>query len=182
MVAAIGLRPALADHSRETLAVLSRVADGTRHVVEIGGFEGGGSAGLRRTMDPGGVLVVVDPYRTGRLGFSAPFIVAKRQARRDRNIDTRFVRLTSLDAAATWKGPVDLLVLDGLHSRDGVVEDWQAWERFVNPEGRIVARNDVVLDRHASPLERASTLVDEASPGRWTVLEVVDDLSVFGRV
>ena len=152
-------------------------------VVEIGAFEGGGSALIRSSMSEGGTLTVVDPYPRGRLGFSAPLVTAKRLARRQRQVETRWLRTTSLDAVRLWGGDLDAVVIDGIHTLEAVREDWSAWAQFVRPGGAVAARNDVVAGAGDSSGERSSALLAAAptDAGTWEISEFADSFTAFRR-
>lgn len=137
---------------------------------------------MRSAMEPGGVLNVVDPYLRGRLGFSAALVVAKRAARRQPQVTTRWFRATSLDAAAPWDGEIDACVIDGVHTPAGVRGDWHAWGRFVRQGGVLVARNDVAAP-HKPAEERARELVGLAAPdpAAWRVVATTGSFTAYER-
>ena len=72
-------------------ACLAKHAAGKKRLVEVGVWHGVTTRLLRSVMDPAGVYFAIDPYVTGRLGFSAPQQIAiaetaegaERQARVD---------------------------------------------------------------------------------------------------
>ena len=127
-------------------------------------------------------MTVVDPYRRGRLGFSGALVTARRAARRQRRVKTRWIRLTSLDAARVWREQIDLVMLDGIHTLEGVCLDWAAFGGFVCEGGRLIARNDVVGSAADSPEERSSMLLDSVDPERWRVVCFGETLTAFERL
>jgi predicted O-methyltransferase YrrM len=163
--------------------VIVAAVEGRSQVVEIGAFEGGGSALIRASMSPGGTLTVVDPYPRGRLGFSAPLVTAKRLARRQRQVKTHWLRTTSRDAVHRWNGEIDAMVIDGIHTLEAVREDWSAWGPFVRPGGTVVVRNDVVVSAGDSGEERSSAMrsAAPADAGTWEVAEFADTFTLFRR-
>jgi predicted O-methyltransferase YrrM len=180
---ALRLRAPRGDHTRAEAGVIAAAVKAASNVVEIGAFEGGGSTLIRASMTAGGTLTVVDPYPRGRLGFSAPLVTAKLLARRQREVATRWLRTTSLDAAQFWAGELDAVVIDGVHTLDAVREDWSAWARFVRLGGVVVARNDVVAEAGSSSRERSTALLGAAptETGTWEVTECADSFAVFHR-
>ena len=135
-------------------------------------------------MMPGGVLTVVDPYRPSHLQLSMARIVARRAARHQPHVATRWLRLTSLEAAALWTRAIDLCVLDAVHTLEAVRDDWTAWSRFIGPGGRIVARNDVMLAEEPSSDERSKALVAAIAPNPddWRIYRSADTFTAYERV
>jgi len=181
---ALRLRAPRGDHTRAEAVVIAAAVDGAFRVVEIGAFEGGGSALVRSSMREGGTLTVVDPYPRGRLGFSAPLVTAKRLARTQGQVETRWLRTTSLDAVQRWAGELDAVVIDGIHTLEAVRQDWSTWARFVRTGGALAARNDVVARAGDSSEERSSALLAAAptDAGNWEVSEYADSFTAFRRL
>lgn len=50
----------------------------------------------------------------------------------------RPLRSGSLEAAATWSHPIRLLFIDGDHSHEASRQDFEAWSRFLTPDGLAV--------------------------------------------
>lgn len=48
------------------------------------------------------------------------------------------IRSTSVDAAAAFTKPVDLIFFDGDHSYEGIHEDWNVWKRHLNQNAIVV--------------------------------------------
>lgn len=152
-------------------------------MVEIGAFEGGGSAVIRASMLPGGTLTIVDPYPRGRFGFSTPLVSAKRLARRQRRVTTRWVRAPSLEAARGWERDLDAVVIDGVHTLQGVREDWASWGGFVRSGGALVARNDVIGGAGESGEQRSALLLAAAADGAtWEVFRFADSFTAYRRL
>jgi hypothetical protein len=163
--------------------IIVLATQGAHRVVEIGALEGGGSIAIRGAMARGGVLTVVDPYKRGRFGFSSGLVTAKRAARRQPRAQTRWIRLTSIEAASGWEGSIDACVIDAIHRLEGVRADWIAWGRFVRSGGILVARNDVIPNIEASADERGQILHDLAAPDRddWTVVRSAGTFTAYRR-
>jgi predicted O-methyltransferase YrrM len=122
------------------------LATETGAVVEVGSYLGRStvvlaSAAADRGRDP---VVAVDPHE-GVLGVA-------NEERRDteaeflQNLDragvrsqVRLMRMTAAEAATEWEGDaVGLLFVDGLHTREAVLEDTRSWARFLTPDACIV--------------------------------------------
>jgi Methyltransferase domain len=183
LVGALRLRAPRGDHTPAEAELIAAAVEGASSVVEIGAFEGGGSALIRALMATGGTLTVVDPYARGRLGFSAPLVTAKRLARRQPEVATRWLRATSFQAVQLWEGDLDAVVIDGIHTLEAVRHDWSAWAQFVRSGGTVVARNDVVANAGGSTRERSTALLVAAptDAGTWEVSDFADSLTLFRR-
>jgi predicted O-methyltransferase YrrM len=183
LAGALRLRKPRGDHTPAEAGLIAAAVEGASSVVEIGAFEGGGSALIRALMAAGGTLTVVDPYARGRLGFSAPLVTAKRLARHQREISTRWLRTTSLEAVQLWEGDLDAVLIDGIHTLKAVRQDWSVWAQFVRSGGAVVARNDVVAESGGSDRERSTALLAAAptDAGTWRVSEFADSFTLLRR-
>jgi predicted O-methyltransferase YrrM len=138
--------------------MIERAASGARTVVEIGTWEGGSAVAILRSLAADGRLYCVDPYPRATLGrISASQLVARRTTRRLSRGRLTWLRADSSSAERGWTGPIDLLLIDGLHTPDGVDDDWRAWARHVGPDGLVVFRHDVF----AAP---SGWIVEDAGP------------------
>src|SRR5206468_12729001 len=77
--------------------------------------------------------------------------VAGTARRRSRCVDgvsgqDGLIAASSREAAAGWRDPIALLVVDGDHSYDGVAGDLRCWGRFVVPGG-LAALDDSLDER-----------------------------------
>lgn len=115
-------------------------------VVEIGSYLGRSTVVLASAAAVCGrdAVVAVDPHE-GELGVEG----ARRRDTRDeflRNVKragvqshVRLVHTTSAQAASEWGGePVRLLFVDGLHTREAVLEDTRGWVPFLTPAACVV--------------------------------------------
>jgi predicted O-methyltransferase YrrM len=118
---------------------------GNGRVVEIGSYLGRSTVVLGHAVAEAGraPVVAVDPH-TGDLTIDG-----SRQDTRDRFLQNmtaagvdrhvRLIHATSVDAADEWSGePVELLFVDGLHTRDAVVADVESWSPFLAHRGCVV--------------------------------------------
>ena len=137
-------------------------------------------------MRTGGDLWLVDPFHLSRNPF---FNTGRWAARRtlaaqhkNHEVNVYFVEKYSETAAKEWRSPLEFLFIDGDHSYDSVLADWNAWSPFVVPSG-VVAFHDAI--RAAGHPDGPARVVDdlfrkEAIPG-WTIVEEVDTLAVVRR-
>lgn len=124
---------------------LARHATGKRRLVEIGVFHGVTTCRLRRVMAPGGLIICVDPYPVGRLGFSAARIIARRELSKVRNGSVKWIRASGGEAAEIYARedgrPVEFLFIDGDHTYEALRSDWNGWSPLVE-QGGIVCLHD----------------------------------------
>lgn len=178
----IGLAPATTQTTTSERDCLARYAAGRRRVVEIGVWHGVTTKRLRSVMHPEGVLTAVDPFPVGRLGFSVQQQIARREVASVDNGEVAWLRTTGL-AAARDHSTVDFVFIDGDHSEQGLLADWQAWSPLVEPGG-VVALHD----SRSTPERR----IDDAGSvkvtnevilrdARFAMVDAVDSLTVLRR-
>jgi predicted O-methyltransferase YrrM len=183
----LGLTQPTTQTTNAERACLARHAAGRRRLVEIGVWHGVTTARLRSVMASNGLLLAVDPYPIGRLGFSLQQRIARSVVRRVRNGRVEWLRMTGTAAAdrfaANGAGLADFVFIDGDHSYEGLRGDWEAWSSLVAPGG-IVALHD----SHPTP-ERP---IHDAGSVRYTRdvvsrdrrferINVVDSLTIMRR-
>ena len=181
----LGLAKAETQTTPEERSCLARWAAGRKRLVEVGVWHGVTTCRLRGAMAPDGVLLAVDPYPVGRLGFSVQQLIARREVARIPNGTVRWVRQTGRAAArdytAAGEPPVDFIFLDGDHSYEGLRGDWENWVPLVAADG-VVALHD--------SCSSATRAIDDAGSARFTRevvlrdphferLETVDTLTVL---
>jgi predicted O-methyltransferase YrrM len=139
----LGLADAKTAITADERECITRYAAGRHRLVEIGVWHGATTCQLRSVMASDGVLYAVDPFPRGRLGFSAPRRIARREVARVRNGAVRWIRTTGAEAGRSLAGQpeVDFIFIDGDHSFDVVREDWETWRPLV-ALGGIVALHD----------------------------------------
>ena len=181
---ALGLRPAVAEHSQAEAQLLMRYAAGARTVVELGVSEGGSAAELRSVMSPAGRLYLVDPYKRGRLGVAMARIVARRLVKAIHRARVTWLRRCSDEAARGWRRPIDFLFIDADHSYERAASDWRTWAPFVRPGGHVALHDSVVFaggwtDERSGPVRLLEEI--RRSNAGWTLVDQVDSLSVLRR-
>ena len=169
-------------------ACLLRHAAGKKRLAEIGVFHGVTTSKLRRVMAPDGVLIGVDPFLGGRLGFSAHRYIAQRETAKIRNGTMQWMRLTAVEAARTLatsaSPPFDFVFSDAENTYAGFRAMWESWAPLIAPDG-IVALNtsrssDVRQfdDAGSAIVTREVVLSDPC----FELVETVEIVSVLRRV
>lgn len=165
---------------------LGRLAAGRRRIAEIGVWHGGSTRLMRDAMAADGVLVAVDPFVPGRLGFSPQRVIARREVARGANGRVIWIRERADEAARDVRvrdGGFDLVFLDAQHTYDGLRDEWTAWSPLVAPNGLVA-----IHDSRAHPKGkiddlgsvRFTTEVILQDP-RFILAEAVDSLTVVRR-
>lgn len=182
--AALGLRPAAAQHSHAEAALLMRAAAGARIVVELGVAEGGSAAELRSVISPEGHLYLVDPYEPGRLRVSMALIIARRTVADVQGAPVSWLRSRSDEAVRGWTEPIDFLFIDADHSYERASSDWRLWTPFVAPGGQVALHDSVAFPggwayEDSGPVR----LLQEILSGEpeWALTDQVDSLTVLRR-
>ena len=183
----IGLRAAETQTTAEERDALARYAQGRTAIVEIGVWHGVTTAVLRRAMRDDGVLWAVDPFPSGRLGFSLQKPIAEAEVHRVRNGTVRWIRATGQAAAAQYQREqrehVALIFIDGDHSYDGLAGDWLAWKPLVAPGGVVClhdSRSTAARDISTAGSVRATNEIVLRDPD-FELVEQVDSLTVVRK-
>ena len=133
---------------------LARAAQGGC-IVEIGTFHGKGTIALGLGARDGAQVPVysVDPFLpyTGplgrhRIGPGDKTALLRNLLLAEVTEQVWLIHTHSAEAAAGWRDPIALLVVDGDHSYDGVAGDLRCWGRFVVPGG-LAALDDSLDER-----------------------------------
>jgi predicted O-methyltransferase YrrM len=137
----LGIDAARSQTTEAERASLARYAAGRSRAVEIGVFEGVSARVICNNLKPGGILYAIDPFPPGSIGVSWSLLIARNQIPSPPGI---LIRLTSQDAVAQIKGPLDFIFFDGDHSYEGISRDWRDWsDRVVS--GGIVCLHDTLI-------------------------------------
>jgi len=188
-----GLIPPRTMHSAGEAALLRRLAEGRRRVVEVGVYEGSSAVVLCDVLGPEAELHLIDPFGHHpdalRPGWGATEAATKRvvarAARGPRGPKVVWHIAFSVPVAEAWAGgPVDLVFIDGDHSEAGVAADWAAWAPLVEVGGCVMFHDA----RHGVPggvgLPGPTAVVDRdvrTAPG-WEVVDEVDAAVAVRRV
>lgn len=183
----LGLRPAVAQHTDAEHAALKRWAANRRRLVEIGVAEGVSALALREGMASDARLWLVDPFHLSRVP-ALNFV--KRTAHRTVASCPRgevvWIDKFSHYAAQGWDTPLDLLMIDGDHSEQGVQRDWGDWSPFVAPAGVVIFHDARIFDRgwttaEYGPVRLVDRLFREHRIPGWEIVEEVHSLVVLAR-
>ncbi len=181
-----GLIPPRTMHSDEDAGVLRAVATGRRRVVEIGVYEGSSAVVLCEVLGSEAELHLIDPF--GHHGWALPAgwgategasrRVVTRAARRHDGPRVTWHIDYSTRVAERWRGPADLVFIDGDHSEAGVQADWDAWRRHVEPGGVVVFHDARATRPGGRGLPGPTAVVDRlfrgtGTPG-WSVAREAD--------
>jgi predicted O-methyltransferase YrrM len=161
---------------------LARHASGRRRLVEIGVWHGVTTRRLRTAMDPDGTLIAVDPFPAGRLGISLQQRIAHHEVGETVNGRVVWVRKTGADAAR-GHSPVDFVFIDGDHSEQGLLADWNAWSPLIETGGVIAlhdsrSSNDRLIDDAGSVKVTNEVVLPDR---RFELIDAVDTLTVLRR-
>jgi len=185
---AIGVIPPRTMHSTAEAELLAHLATGAQCVVEIGVYEGSSAMVLADAVNAGAELHLIDPFPResgaalvpGWRGSATATQIAVRRHVRGAGPNVCWHIARSQDIGREWDGPeIDLVFIDGDHSREACREDWDVWHSHVR-RGGFVAFHDA---RGGSPGPTA--VVDElfypAPPEGWDVTDEVDTLVAVRR-
>jgi predicted O-methyltransferase YrrM len=192
---ASGLIPPRPMHSAAEAEMLRQLVRGARCVVEIGVYEGSSAFVLCAALSSPAQLHLIDPFvdesgaamRRGWHGTpTATRLAVGRQAGRGGpNVTWHIAR--SQDVGRAWRGPeVDLVFVDGDHSRGGCREDWDVWHPHVRLGGAL-AFHDARLGAPGGsggpgPTSVVDELFREGMPPRgWRLVDEIDTLVVVSR-
>jgi predicted O-methyltransferase YrrM len=166
---------------------LARHAAGKRRLAEIGVWHAGTTKDLRAAMASDGTLFAIDPYERGRLGFSAPRIVGRRELASVRNGRVVWVRKTGADAARSPEVleavPLDFVFIDNAQTYDTLQVEWEAWAPNLSPGGVMALHDsrrvpDETAEQTSVRYAREVVLRDP----RFEIVETADSLTVLRRL
>ena len=183
----LGLRGVIADHTEAEEQMLQKHAVGRKTIVEIGVAEGASALALRKAADPDAKLYLIDPYQSGRIpGLNFTKFVSHRHVDRSQNAVATWVQDYSFNVSSTWQTPIDFLFIDGDHSYEGCLKDWQEWSPFVVPQG-IVVFHDARLFQNGwtkpdwGSVRVVNEILHHHQSAAWKVVDEVDSLVVMQR-
>ena len=123
--------------------------------LEIGSAQGWSTChiGLALRENFQGQLYAVDPHLPtawNDVGALDSLPILSRNLRRfDLEKCVSIIRATSEDAARDWDRPIDLLLIDGDHSYEGVKKDWTLFSPHLRPFG-VAVFHDTTWDLHGT--------------------------------
>ncbi|MEM8911822.1 MAG: class I SAM-dependent methyltransferase [Planctomycetota bacterium] len=158
-------------------------AAGKKRAVEIGVFQGVTTGVIAKSLSDAATLFAVDPFPPGRMGICWGKLIAKREAFQSQpacNIE--FVEDFSHVAAERLTGDFDFIFVDGDHSREGIIRDWNDWAPRVAKDGIIALHDSLVPDHNPNVANLGShqyfveTIQHDK---RFEVVHQVDSLAVL---
>lgn len=183
----LGIAPAEIWTTGAERTCLARHAAGKQRLVEVGVWHGGTTRHLRAAMSPQATLFAVDPFPKGRLGFSIPRFVARREVGQVRNGRVVWLRETGQEAAARMtttreQAPVDFVFVDNAQTFDALRVEWEAWAPVV-AGGGIIALHDTRPGPAGAPEQTSEIYARTVVLGdpRFTTVDAVDTLTVLQR-
>lgn len=113
------------------------------HVVELGSYHGRSTICLAQGSKKvkGGKIFTVDHFKGDRLlGWEKSFYknLCQNIKRYELEQDVSIIKGDTLKVAKKWHLPIRLLFIDTSHEYKNVVNDFNAWEKYVVPEGLVV--------------------------------------------
>lgn len=181
----LGLDQASTQTTQKERDAISRLAKGKKRVVEIGVYEGVTTGVIAKALNNDAILYGIDPFITGRIGICWGKAIAKRQAHKGKPVcKIEFVEKFSHEANKILEGEFDFIFIDGDHSWDGIVQDWDDWSARVD-KGGIIALHDTVVPAHnprVAQLGSHKYFVEHIQHDeRFELVEQVDSLSMKAK-
>ena len=162
--------------------------------VEIGSWQGKSSLvlskGLKGKTSP--VLYCIDPFN-GDAGASDRVLYSRALTTMNKSLKEAFLDNMrrhgvldvvrplegySFDVVKDFKGPIDLLFIDGAHEFDAVLQDYEQWSPLLRPGGTI-AFHDVVFGENPDPagpgMVAKARIYDNPM---WVDVNLIDNLLV----
>ena len=153
-------------------------------IVEIGSEYGRSAGAFLLSCDPTVKVASVDLFPTDhpvvgdlRVTFESNLVEAGYQ-----DANRVAFRASSEVVAARWKGPIDLLFIDGDHTYEGASRDIKVWSGYVRPKGLMLI-HDVANGPKSHPLhfEVLRAVNELVSEDEWTLEHKIDSLRVYRR-
>jgi MMP 1-O-methyltransferase len=143
----------LSDRQGQRLFEAAAATTGRGAIVEIGSWKGRSTAWLAAgAMRAGRRVYAIDPHRGSRENPMADtlsvFLDNMRRAGVSQAVEP--LVMTSADAAAAWRDPVELLFIDGDHSDDAVMRDAELWLPRLVERGWVMF-HDVATSGYTGP-------------------------------
>jgi predicted O-methyltransferase YrrM len=168
------------------VARLERHAAGRKRLAEIGVWEGVTTCRLRAVMARDAHLYAVDPFFKGRLGFSTQRAIATSEVARVGNGTVVWVRDTAVSAARNapliGHEPFDFVLLDALHTYEGLRDEWESWSPLVAPGGVMAIHDSRASGKNTADSGSVRYTNDVVlRDQRFEVIDTMDSLTVLRR-
>ncbi len=167
-------------------------ARGRKSLVEIGVFEGASAAVFRSVMASEGTLHLIDPFVSDSMNehLRARPLFTKLNVGRVLRGQVYWHKDYSTTVVKKWKAPIDFLFIDGDHTYDACLQDWNDWSPFV-PINGIVMFHDARFGKgdgtYWDGWEGPTQVVDQLLRGRnrlknWEIVDEAGTVVVAMRV
>lgn len=150
----------ITEKEKEVLCKYARKIPDNGTILEIGTAAGSSAFTLVLSSKPSVKTYTIDP------NINETFIARKKEWGLDKRLI--FINKTSEEAAKDWRGEIDLLFIDGIHSYPGVTNDYNWFSPFVK-KGGIVIFHDYFL--YGNTVGKA---IDDISKDRVEKIEIID--------
>jgi predicted O-methyltransferase YrrM len=184
----IGLRGAISQHSIKEDELLKKFVGSSKTIVEIGVAEAVCGYSIRSVMDENAVMYLIDPYIPGKIpGLNLQYVVAKKIVNSVKRGKVEWIKEFSHDAFKTWGNKkIDFLFIDGDHSYEGCLQDWEDWSKYV-PVGGIVVFHDARVfaggwvEENWGPVQVVNKVFRSEPNKEWEIVEEADSMVVVRR-
>lgn len=184
----LGLRGVIAEHSPSEEALLKRYATGAKVSVEIGVAEGASAHAIRESLHPEGILYLIDPYISGRIPFlNATKWVAHRFVNQVSNASVIWIADYSSRVAEDWNKQIDFLFIDGDHSYERCLQDWEQWSPYISNKGYVAFHDARTFHNgwttcNDGPVRVVNTIFNgETISLPWHIVDEIDSLIVIQK-
>jgi predicted O-methyltransferase YrrM len=137
---------------------------------------------LRRALDQGGTITLIDTYPTV-FGMNMSRVIATRLVSSLGRGRVEWLRMRSDEAIRGWTRAIDFLFIDGDHAYEAVRRDFEDWSPHVTADGRLAFHDALTeapwMDESFGSARLVRELTDRAD--EWELVEGVDSLAVFRR-
>lgn len=185
----LGVTKAQTQTSNVEQEALVRYASGKKRLVEIGVWHGVNTAKLRKVMSKKGTLIAIDPFPSGRFGFSYQRLITQCEVSKIHNGKVIYIRKKAEIAGREYakeNNPllIDFIFIDAEHTFEGLKSNWEAWSRNIALDG-IVAIHDSCssvtrnIDNTGSEIFTRNFILKDQ---RFKLIEVIDTLTILKKI
>ena len=165
---------------------IKKYATNAMLAVEIGVFEGVNTVIIAEALHPEGKLFGIDPFFKGRLGICYHEKITRNAISRGRlQHKIKLLSLLSYNAVDEVTESIDFIFIDGDHTYDGFIRDWNDWSGKVKTNG-IIALHDTAEPAHDPSVKNLGSYryfnEHVKSDNRFQVIETVDSLNVLKKI
>ena len=165
---------------------IKKYATNAMLAVEIGVFEGVNTVIIAEALHPEGKLFGIDPFFKGRLGICYHEKITRNAISRGRlQHKIKLLSLLSYNAVDEVTESIDFIFIDGDHTYDGFIRDWNDWSGKVKING-IIALHDTAEPAHDPSVKNLGSYryfnEHVKSDNRFQVIETVDSLNVLKKI